>query len=289
MSAVPIEDYNAVELVLLKSKDPAALPQVVFKIMEMTVADDSSASTIEREIVFDPGFSAKVLAQANSAAFAMPKRVTSIREAVMFLGFKAVRQLAMTVGIFDMFVGKTDKESLRRRGWWKHSLDSAIAAKHLASSYGTWNEDEAYTAGLLHYIGKTLMCRFDPSLYGKVEMLMEHGATELMAEQSVYHCDHVEVVMFAGTKWGIPASLLEGLRYIDAPAIDDPAAKFKATIALADGIVKISAAGPEGDAQVQRFLPTWACEILDISAPRQGQLIQGALAAVASATKTGKE
>ncbi|HXH59835.1 MAG TPA: HDOD domain-containing protein, partial [Fimbriimonadaceae bacterium] len=127
MSALPAGQGNeAVEIVLASTKEVAVLPQVVYKIMEMTSSTDSSAAMLERAIIIDPGFSTKILTQANSAYYALPRKVTSIKEAVAFLGFRAVRQLAMAVGVFDLFLGKTDAESIRRRGWWRHSLDTAL-------------------------------------------------------------------------------------------------------------------------------------------------------------------
>ncbi len=120
MSVLPLEnELDPIDRILSQCGDVAVLPQVVFKIMEMTGDDSSSAHALERAIVVDPGFSIKLLAQANSAYYSLPKKVTSIKEAIMFVGFKSVRQLAMAVGVFDMFVGKTDKDSLRRRGWWR--------------------------------------------------------------------------------------------------------------------------------------------------------------------------
>jgi HD-like signal output (HDOD) protein len=148
MSALPTGHTNpAIEKVISRTREVAVLPQVVYKIMEMTASTDSSASLLEKAIVIDPGFSAKILTQANSAYYALPRKVTSIKEAVAFLGFRSVRQLAMAVGVFDLFVGKTDRESMRRRGWWRHSLDTAVCCRLVATKLGLRNADEAYTVG----------------------------------------------------------------------------------------------------------------------------------------------
>lgn len=196
--------------------DIAVLPQVVYKIIELTGSDESSAALMEREILIDPGFSAKLLRQANSAYYALPRKVTSIREAVMFLGFTSVRQLAMSVGVFDLFVGKTDRESLRRRKWWRHSLNTAVVARQLAPQFG-FDAEPAYTAGLLHLIGKTLLDRFDSALYEKVELVIEKGAPDLLAERAVYGCDHVLLGYEASLHWGFPDILASAMRYATPP------------------------------------------------------------------------
>ena len=194
MSSVPLDQpENPVDKIVSQVKDVAVLPQVVFKIMETTGNTETSPAELERDIIVDPGFSAKVLAMANSAHFALPKRVTSIRDAIAFLGLKQVRQLAMHAGVFDLFVGKTDKESLRRRAWWRHSLDTAVCAKWMAGQLRGLNPEEAYAAGLLHLIGKTIMDRSDPEMYSMVMMASEKAVPTLIAEKHFFGCNHVAV------------------------------------------------------------------------------------------------
>ena len=121
MSAAPLpaHDPQRLEAILERVNEIAVLPHVVYKVLELSGSDDTSAIEIERSIQVDPGFSSRVLTLANSAYFGLPKKVSSIKDAIMFCGLKSVRELAMTVGIYDMFMGKQDKASLRRRGWWR--------------------------------------------------------------------------------------------------------------------------------------------------------------------------
>src|SRR5688572_2309354 len=102
MSALPHSEANhALDQIMSKVDGMAVLPHVVFKVLEITGDCDSPAVEMEKAINIDPGFSTKILTLANSAYFGLPKRVTSIKEALMFLGFKSIRNLAMTVGAFD--------------------------------------------------------------------------------------------------------------------------------------------------------------------------------------------
>ena len=169
MSAVQAESNNE-RLARLTSRinEIAVLPHVVFKVLEISSSTDTPASAMEKAIIIDPGFSSKLLMLANSAYYSLPRKVSSIREATTFLGFKAVRQLAMTVGVFDLFVGKTDKESLRRRTWWRHSVDTAVCCRWLAAEAKSVSSEEAYTCGLLHYIGRTLLDRIGEANYEEV-------------------------------------------------------------------------------------------------------------------------
>jgi HD-like signal output (HDOD) protein len=257
--ATVAEENPRLQALLTKIDGLAVLPHVVFKVLEISGSAESPASEMERAIVVDPGFSSKVLVLANSAAFGLPKKVVSIKEAVMFLGFRTVRNLAMTVGTFDMFVGKNDKESLRRRCWWRHSVDTAVAARYIATRTRATAPDEAYTCGLLHLIGKTLLDRSGSKEYDLVGKLVSLGATERQAERAVYGCDHVQVSTGAALKWSLPQSLVEGLRYLDPAANDAPAAKLRACTAMGTILAGWARNGTE-----KGELPTWALDLLRI-------------------------
>lgn len=280
----PKEDttLSPVDSILSRTKEVAVMPQVVFKIMEMTSSVDSSARILEQAIVVDPGFSARILTQANSAYYALPRKVASIREAVAFLGIKAVRQLSMTIGVFDMFVGKTDRGSMRRRAWWRHSLDTAVCCRFLAEKLGKGSTDQAYTCALLHLLGKTLMDRYDSDEYSKVEALVEKGAMDRMAEQAVYKCDHVEVVQTAARRWRFPEVLIEGVNYIDEPPTDDQNADLKAMVSVSNKVAYMVIAGKDLKEWDTDSVPDWAVSTLGLSKERLALLIDESTAVVAA-------
>lgn len=283
MSAAPqIQTDPSVERILAQASEVAVLPQVVFKIMELTGAETSSSAVeLERAILVDPGFSARILAQANSAYFALPRKVSSIREASMFLGFKAVRELAMTVGVFDMFLGKNDKGSLRRRSWWRLSLDAAVCGKAIAKDLQHSSPDEAYTCGLLHCIGKTLMDRSCPEDYAKVEELVGLGVPDYLAERNVFGCDHLDINVAACLNWGFPESLVSGLEYLHEPAANEPCSRLKALTAVSARIARSAVDGRAAEAG--ELLPDWALKALRIPEGKGQDLVLRGTTAIAEA------
>lgn len=264
--------------------DLAVLPQVVFKIVEMTGVEDSSAAEIERAIVVDPGFSAKVLQQSNSAFYALPRKVTSIKDAVMFLGLKSVRQIAMNVGVFDLFVGKTDAESLRRRAWWRLSIDTAIAASTFAQKSKRANPEEAYTCGLLHLIGRTLLDRAEAQSFDTVQALIQHGADEEQAERAVYGSSHIEVSVAAAMKWGFPAVLISGLDYRRPLESDDPAAGLRASVTLGHWFATRLQSSTNFDTEQP---PQWVFAALGTGPESLNDWFDAATGACANAAKQG--
>ena len=199
---IPEVDSKALAEAAKSVEDLAVLPHVVFKVLEISNSAESPAAAIEKAIIVDPGFSTKILAQANSAQYGLPRRVTSIREAVMYLGFKSVRNLAMSVGTFDLFVGKNDAESLRRRMWWRHSIDTAMACKWIAKTTGAAALDDAYTVGLLHLVGKTILDRMKPKDHDVIAALVaKQEVGEYIAERQMYGFHLGDLIEVTGEKW----------------------------------------------------------------------------------------
>jgi HD-like signal output (HDOD) protein len=284
MSALPhFADHSPLDAIMSRVNEIAVLPHVVYKVLELSGSADSSAAEMERAIVVDPGFSSRILALANSAFMGLPKKVSSIKEAILYCGLKNVRELAMTVGVYDMFVGKSDRESLRRRGWWRHSVDSAVIAKHLATEVRVLAPDEAYTCGLLHLIGKSLLDRFGGEDYQQVDNLIDAGFADVIAEREVFGVAHHELAMAAAAKWGFPAALFEGLNYVDAPHSDDSFQSHRAAVAISTRIAKYVIDGKAGKQQSLE-LPNWALQNLSMSAENTPQILEGAILAVGQAS-----
>jgi putative nucleotidyltransferase with HDIG domain len=254
--------------VVQKVKDLAVLPQVVHQIIHLTSNPNASAKDLERLISIDQGMSMRVLNTVNSAYYGFSRKIASIKDAVVLLGFKAVRNLAMTVSMFDLFVGKTDRQNLRRGKWWRHSIDTALCARLIASQVAGVSPDEAYTAGLLHDIGKPLLDRYGDAPYEQVEDLVAQGVPELAAEQQVYGCDHTAVGRAVSLHWGFPEKLVEAIGCHHAQTPDGfQDASLTAVVALANQVAHLLR---QADAPDDWWfdLPQWITETLHLT-PQQ--------------------
>ncbi|MEI6513147.1 MAG: HDOD domain-containing protein [bacterium] len=247
-------------------REVAALPQVVFQIIQLTDNMATSARDIERVVSVDPGLSTRILTLANSSYYALPRKVTSIREAVVFLGFRAIRQLAMTVGCFELFVGKSDRSSLWHRERWRHALSVANYSRSLGAVVRDCLPDEAYAAGLLHDIGKSLLCRYGGTDYLKVEDLIKTGVPTLEAEITIYGCDHAILGREVAAQWHFPKSLADAIGTHHEFISDVESPVLTATIATANAITHfVSEHQEENDDEVSPLvaIPEWAKPILN--------------------------
>ena len=273
-------ENRLIDRLLIRVDELGVLPHVIWKVLEITASGEGSAASMERAITVDPGFSSKILILANSAAFGLPRRVSTVREAVMFLGFRTVRSMAMTVATFDMFVGKTDRGSLRRRGWWRHSIDTAVCAKWIAEKTKDLGADEAYTAGLLHLLGKNLLDRFGGEDYDRVIELVDKGIVDFKAEREIYGITHADVMVAAAKRWHLPDSLAESLNYVEKPAPGEGQAKLRACIAVSSRLAFLA---KHGHSDTARSVPTWAMELMGITNRNTAALIEEAGMAIVAA------
>jgi putative nucleotidyltransferase with HDIG domain len=265
---VLLEEIMTVEVktIMDKIRDMAVLPQVVCQVMDLTVNPNATARDLERVIAVDPGMSSRVLNTVNSAYYGLPRKIASIKEAVVFLGFKSIRHIAMTAGVFDMFVGKADKQNIRRRTWWRHSIDTALCCRLLASQTQDLSTDEAYTAGLLHDIGKPLLDRYGGMLYDGVESLIEQGMDTLGAERSVYGCDHANLGQEISLHWRFPQKLADaigGHHAQDGGNLSEPL--LTATTVIGNYIAHAVRETNRDDTFLLLDAPVWALEQLHLN------------------------
>lgn len=271
-----------IKKVLNRVTELAVLPHVVFQVLEASASSDSACSDIEKAIIVDPGFSAKVLTLANSASYGLPKKITAIREAITFLGFRSVRNIAMTVGVFDLFAGKTDKESLRRRLWWRHSIDAALLGQWLARQAKLQASDEAYTCGLLHYVGKTLLDRSGIGDYSQVEELIKEGLDDVKAELEVYGISHDAITIAAAEKWNLPPQLVSGLNYRHPVEEGEENGKLRACTACASFLASVAQEEWQPEVTIWRA-PAWAFNVAGIDLKNLENLLAEAQAFLAKA------
>jgi putative nucleotidyltransferase with HDIG domain len=191
------------------SWDPDSIPPfpaVALKALKLMAGTDTSLLELCNLIRSDHAFSTAVLRIANSPLVAFPKNVTSIMQASMLLGFGRLRSLVITVGLkayFDNSFTPLMKLS------WRHSVACAIIAERSAKSRFMDNEF-AYTAAILHDIGRFALATIMPKAYARV---IEGGAENprqlLESERVLCGIDHCEAGRSLVLAWGLPEAFLD--------------------------------------------------------------------------------
>ena len=219
--ATESESYSKVNLIKQKVRDIPSLPEVVIKVMELVQDPKSSAAQLSRVIAHDPGLTSRVLRLVNSAYYGFPKQISSIQHAIMILGFTTMRGLVLSSSIFKIFTPKTDSPiNLDYKKFWRHSIITALASKQINSYLMFQEDDDLFSAAILHDIGKIILDQYDHENY--VKSLFE-APIAIMSDYTIKaetkNCEitHPEIGYLIADGWNLPESLSEVIKYHHTP------------------------------------------------------------------------
>ena len=175
---------------------------VAVKLMRLLGSDDASVLEVSELLNSDPGFSAEMLAMANSAAHGTSNRIHTIGRAVVTLGLERTRSLATKAALNGMVKGLGQRPGIEN--CWKHSLATALIAKWLAPYYRL-SPDLVYTTGLMHDVGRLGLLAAEPEQYAKLLASVDGTSADmLLAEKWAFRIDHCEAGFFLAKTWGLP-------------------------------------------------------------------------------------
>ena len=185
-----------------------ALSPVALKLVELASDEKSSSMDLVRLIDKDPPLAARLLKLANSAFFGSRNPVSALNQAVVRIGFKRLRVMALSISLRDTFpMGKIGP--LNYEKFWTISLYRALISKSLADAIKSSNADEAFTAGLLMEIG--LLIFFDIFIKGRneeVDLDLESIEDLLAWERDKYSVDHRQIGEIALRHWNFPENMV---------------------------------------------------------------------------------
>lgn len=216
-------------------QDLPSLPAVVMELLGSIDQDDADISVLARKVSLDQALTAKTLRLANSASSGLQVRVTTIQQAITYLGFEATRNLITAAAVTGCFPeGKCP--GFDHRAFWRHSIATAACAKVLARRMRL-NQDFAFTAGLLHDIGRLVLVTGFPERYSAVLLRRARDDRQILdVERDLLGVDHVMAGEALAQHWQFSDTMLHAIAYHHEP--EAPGAGFLATIVhVANAIV----------------------------------------------------
>jgi len=183
-------------------------PSIATKVLRVLSRDDANVREISDFIRADAALAAGLLRTANSALYAFPAPITNIRNALMMLGFDEVKRFILTFSTQNFFQASMRLDLLR--GMWRHSLACAWVAEELsaACSLTQGRGDPAYTAGLLHDIGRLGLFVLHPKEYAALLSAPAAGKSLAEREREALGIDHCEAGGWLAQHWGLPEEVL---------------------------------------------------------------------------------
>jgi putative nucleotidyltransferase with HDIG domain len=218
----------------------ASIGSIVNRIVQIIRNPNSSASDLKEIIEIDPPLSAKVLRRANSAYYGVKRNIVSIQEAVVFMGFRALKELALNLKIGKVFEKDTALGDYSRKKLWKHSLALALCCKSIYRKEFREQGEDIYSAALLHDIGIMVLEEFAPDEFQKVlHKIEEEQLPTCDAEKEILGFDHAQIGQALTRKWQLPEELTNAIGYHHRPLRANPDyAKPAYTVYVSDYICK---------------------------------------------------
>lgn len=212
MASLPLDR----DTVLKGVRNLPSLPTVVIELLQSMDDDEVDSRQIATKLVHDQALAAKVLRMANSSFYGLQGKVESIGDAIIVLGLHGLRTLATAAAVTDVFAGKSEC-GYDLRTFWRHSIAAALCARAIARQL-RMNEGSAFTAGLLHDIGRlALASAFPEQLLLVAQNRIATGDCWLFAERRVLSLDHAEIGQVLTEHWRFPAALSRAIGTHHAP------------------------------------------------------------------------
>lgn len=185
-----------------------ALPLPRVRALALLTDEDSSVRDISEVVTGDPALTVAVLRAANAAISAPTSRVRSAEQAIVRIGIGATRRIVMGAVAGNAF------EHLSRAGLhvdalWRHLIATALIGE--AAARAGEGSTDAFTAGLLHDVGRMAMASQDPNRYARVVSLARRGVSVREAERVMFGADHQEVGADLAEAWRLPDSIVEAV------------------------------------------------------------------------------
>jgi putative nucleotidyltransferase with HDIG domain len=197
-----------------------SLPAVVMELLASMAQEDVDIDELAKKIARDQALTAKTLRLANSSFYGMAHQITTIQEAISILGFRTVRSLVTTAALIGTFAGSSSGQ-FNAAPFWRHSIAAAVCARELAS-WRKLNPEYAYTAGLLHDIGRlVLVTQFQTNYAATMAYRHQHDCQLLDAEHAILGIDHAAVGHALTQHWKFPEAIQRAIAFHHSPEIHD--------------------------------------------------------------------
>ena len=214
-----LPSQSDIQAVLTLDRDTLpSFPQVAAKLLEVSKDDTAPLEEVAKIVETDPGISIRVLELVNSAFYGLSRKVTSLSDSVVILGLDEIKKLALGIAIFEKIFKTGHTKEFNRLMFWRHSLAVAVLSMKIAQKIEYPNPEEAYTAGLLHDVGKIFLDLQGHRDYGKfIRKLSESTDLVIEKERSEIGLGHDDIGAFFCARWQLPENLVLAVKYHHQP------------------------------------------------------------------------
>jgi len=265
---------TAQELVA-KVKSLPPVPNAALRLMGLLDKSETSNEEVVQAIRCDNVLTAKLLRACNSPYFGFSDPVASVDQAVLMLGHQQILHIVLTLAFGSAMSVPLPGYAVESNQLWQHSLTTAMAAEVVVNSGLNIHAEApvAFTAGLLHDIGKLLMGQvMDANMQAGIRgRILHEGASRVEAEREFLGTDHAEVGAYLLKSWNLPEEVIEAVANHHKPVFV-PRPRLSAVTHLANFAAHLAGSAPGWDAFAVRVDSELAAQ-LELTPEKMEQLV----------------
>ena len=209
------------------------IPEIATKVLDMFDKPNVELEELAETILVDQVMASRVIKIVNSPFFKPMHEIKSLKRALIYLGFRQIRHIALTCSIIEAFEGKTGVFDVKT--FWEHSFGVGVVAKIIAQRIRYPETEKAYIVGIIHDIGEVFLSyHMKDGFQQVVDELKGTNQSFIEAEAKLLGTTHCEVGYCLAKNWNFPAEYCDVIAHHHAPdhATCDPT--LSAIVNLAD-------------------------------------------------------
>lgn len=242
------------DIIVSKVNEMPVLPSRINKIMEIVQDPNSTVHDLELEILKDQSLTSKVLKLANSTHYGYPRKISTVSRATILLGFKTIESISLASTVSKFLIGELEGYALEEHDLWNQSQTCAIVSRYIAKNKRFNQPEQAYVAGLLRDIGKTILNYYVKNEYNNIiEMVERENISFLEAERLILGFDHAQIGGKVAEKWNFPKDLVEAIEYHHTPERAKENLELVSIVHIADVITMMMGVGLGVDGMAYEF------------------------------------
>lgn len=225
--------------------DLPTLPTVAMEINQLLQDENAPIEKLVDMLEKDQSMVLKILRLVNSSFYGFRSKISDLRHAVTLMGYSTVQHAVVTVAVIDSLNAETDLKDFDITRFWTHSLSVAVMCRHLAAQTKLAVPNEAFTAGLIHDIGKVVLVSHFPDVF--VSLMTQTAEDQIsfyVAEKTGDTYPHNLIGSNLARRWMLPQVLDLAIRHHHGTIAQNLDGTFPGLVAAADSLVNIMEGNP---------------------------------------------
>lgn len=229
------------EEIFMQAGDLPPLPQVAQKALSILRNPNSNMQELADVLILDQAMTSLILRWVNSAYFGLWNPVSTVHQAVVYLGQRTLESLVLAASVVNLLNKPIAGYGLDQGDLWKHSIGVAAGARLIAERIGYEDPEVAYHAGLLCDIGKLVL----GVLLQKPEVQVDewHGKPFSEFEEAYFGVDHAALGAELARQWNLPEPLQVSIACHHRPSNAGEYALLASTVHMSDAMLMMMGIG----------------------------------------------